>query len=145
MERSGSTALLGKDGRLRLAKPERWQGQGASKARTPARPGASSTLTPQPQKKGGAMKRTILPGRPYPQGATWDGAGTNFAIYSEAAERVELCLFQDVASADAEHITLKERTNYVWHCFLPGVQPGQLYGYRVHGPYKPAEGLRFNP
>ena len=91
------------------------------------------------------MKRTILPGRPYPQGATWDGAGTNFAIYSEAAQKVECCLFQDVASAQAEQIELKERTNYVWHCYLPGIQPGQLYGYRVHGPYEPANGNRFNP
>ncbi len=91
------------------------------------------------------MKRTILPGRPYPQGATWDGAGTNFAIYSEAAESVECCLFQEVASADGERIQLKERTNYVWHCYLPGIQPGQLYGYRVYGPYDPAKGLRFNP
>jgi len=91
------------------------------------------------------MKRTILPGRPYPQGATWDGAGSNFAIYSEAAEKVECCLFQDVGSAQAEQIELKERTNYVWHCYLPGIQPGQLYGYRVHGPYEPAKGHRFNP
>jgi isoamylase len=91
------------------------------------------------------MKRTVLPGRPYPQGATWDGAGTNFAIYSETADKVELCLFQDVASAQGEHIELKERTNYVWHCYLPSIQPGQLYGYRVHGPYDPAKGLRFNP
>jgi isoamylase len=91
------------------------------------------------------MKRTILPGRPYPQGATWDGAGTNFAIYSEAAERVELCLFQDVASGQGEHIEFKERTNYVWHCYLPGIQPGQLYGYRAHGPYDPEKGQRFNP
>ncbi len=91
------------------------------------------------------MKRTILPGRPYPQGATWDGAGTNFAIYSEAAEKAELCLFQEVASAQGEHIVLKERTNYVWHCYLPGIQPGQLYGYRLHGPYEPAKGNRFNP
>ncbi|MGA7411760.1 MAG: alpha-amylase family glycosyl hydrolase, partial [Bryobacteraceae bacterium] len=91
------------------------------------------------------MKRTILPGRPYPQGATWDGAGTNFAIYSEAAEKVELCLFQDVASGNGERIAFKERTNYVWHCYLPGIQPGQLYGYRVHGPYEPEKGLRFNP
>jgi isoamylase len=91
------------------------------------------------------MKRTVLPGRPYPQGATWDGAGTNFAIYSEAAQKVELCLFQDVASAQGERIELTERTNYVWHCYLPGIQPGQLYGYRVHGAYEPAKGLRFNP
>ncbi len=91
------------------------------------------------------MKRTVLPGRPYPHGATWDGAGTNFAIYSEGAERVECCLFNDLASPEAEKIELKERTNYVWHCYLPGIQPGQLYGYRIHGPYDPAQGHRFNP
>ena len=91
------------------------------------------------------MPRTCLPGRPYPQGATWDGAGVNFALYSERAERVELSLFNDENSGDAEKIELRERNNFVWHCYLPGVQPGQLYGYRVHGPYDPNQGLRFNP
>ena len=95
------------------------------------------------------MKRTILPGRPYPQGATWDGAGTNFALYSERAERVELCLFRDAeqgqGTVQSECIALTEQTAYVWHCYIPGIQPGQLYGYRVHGPYEPDKGLRFNP
>jgi isoamylase len=87
---------------------------------------------------------TILPGRPNPLGATWDGAGVNFAIYSENAEFVELCLFEQVDSAESICLRLPERTTYVWHGYLKGVLPGQLYGYRVHGPFKPEEGLRFN-
>jgi len=87
---------------------------------------------------------TILPGRPNPLGATWDGAGVNFAIYSENAEFVELCLFQDVNGPETGCLRLPERTTYVWHGYLKGVLPGQLYGYRVHGPFKPDEGLRFN-
>ena len=88
----------------------------------------------------------VWPGRPYPLGATWDGAGVNFALFSEHATKVELCLF-DSADADKEthRIPLKEHTDQVWHCYLPDVQPGQLYGYRVHGPYEPAKGHRFNP
>ncbi|MGA2596160.1 MAG: glycogen debranching protein GlgX [Bryobacteraceae bacterium] len=91
------------------------------------------------------MGRTLLPGRPYPQGATWDGTGVNFALYSESAGRVQLCLFEKRDSTDCETIEVKERTAYVWHCYLPNIQPGQLYGYRVHGPYDPNQGLRFNP
>ncbi len=91
------------------------------------------------------MGRTILPGRSFPQGATWDGTGVNFALYSESAERVQLCLFQDQNASDCETIEVAERTAHVWHCYLPGVRPGQLYGYRVHGPYDPNQGLRFNP
>ena len=91
------------------------------------------------------MARTLLPGRPYPQGATWDGAGVNFALYSERADRVELCLFNDENAGHGENIELHERTNFVWHGYLPGIQAGQLYGYRVHGPYDPNQGLRFNP
>jgi isoamylase len=91
------------------------------------------------------MGRTILLGKPYPLGATWDGAGVNFALYSERAERVELCLYADRSSNESENIDVRERTAHVWHCYLPGVSPGQLYGYRVHGPYDPSQGLRFNP
>src|SRR5208283_4748574 len=91
------------------------------------------------------MQRTILPGRPFPQGATWDGTGTNFAIYSESAQRVELCLFDQANAPETDRIELHEQTAFVWHCFLPGVHPGQIYGYRVHGPYAPERGLRFNP
>jgi isoamylase len=89
------------------------------------------------------MSRAAWPGRPFPLGATWDGRGTNFAIFSENAESVELCLFDD--ADDEERIALGERTAFVWHCYVPGVGPGQRYGYRVHGPYAPSDGHRFNP
>jgi len=89
---------------------------------------------------------SVWRGRPYPLGATWDGLGTNFALYSEHAEAVELCLFDRAeAPAPARVVELREQTGPVWHCYLPGVGPGQLYGYRVHGPYEPARGHRFNP
>jgi isoamylase len=88
----------------------------------------------------------IWPGRPYPLGATWDGAGVNFAIYSENATKVELCLFDSVdADKESERIVLPMRTEYVWHAYLPDVLPDQLYGYRVHGRYEPDKGHRFNP
>ena len=88
----------------------------------------------------------VWPGSPYPLGATWDGVGVNFAIFSEHATRVELCLF-DSADAEVESLTipLPEHTDMVWHGYLPDVRPGQLYGYRVHGPYDPHQGHRFNP
>ncbi len=88
----------------------------------------------------------IWPGKSYPLGATWDGAGVNFALFSEHATKVELCLFDDVAAAkECRRIALRERTDQVWHGYLPDIVPGQLYGYRVHGPYEPAKGHRFNP
>jgi glycogen operon protein len=87
----------------------------------------------------------VWPGRPYPQGASWDGEGVNFALFSEHAEKVELCLFDPAGERELERIRLREQTDQVWHCYLPEVGPGQLYGYRVHGPYKPELGLRFNP
>jgi len=84
----------------------------------------------------------VLPGEPCPLGATWDGAGTNFALFSENATRVELCLFD----ADREtRVELPELTDYCWHGYLPEVGPGQRYGYRGHGPYEPAAGHRFDP
>src|SRR5947207_5955756 len=88
----------------------------------------------------------VWPGSPYPLGATWDGVGVNFALFSEHATRVELCLFHSV-DADSESLTipLTEQTDMVWHGYLPDVRPGQLYGYRVHGPYDPEKGHRFNP
>ncbi|MET0984862.1 MAG: glycogen debranching protein GlgX, partial [Steroidobacteraceae bacterium] len=86
----------------------------------------------------------VWPGRPYPQGATWDGEGVNFALFSEHAEWVELCLFDARGRRELQRIRLREQTDQVWHCYLPEVRPGQLYGYRVHGPYKPEEGHRFN-
>jgi isoamylase len=83
-------------------------------------------------------------GEPYPLGATWDGSGVNFAIFSENAEAVDLCLFDD-GGANEQRIGLIEQTDLVWHCYLPDVRPGQRYGYRVHGPYQPDQGHRFNP
>ena len=88
----------------------------------------------------------VWPGRPYPLGANWDGKGVNFALYSEGATQVDLCLFESSSdSRESTRIPITERTDFVWHCYLPGVRPGQLYGYRVHGPYDPHRGLRFNP
>jgi isoamylase len=88
----------------------------------------------------------VWPGRAYPLGATWDGAGVNFAIFSEHATKVELCLFDSHEdSKESKCIVMPERTDMVWHAYLPDVEPGQLYGYRVHGPYDPHNGHRFNP
>jgi isoamylase len=88
----------------------------------------------------------VWPGQPSPFGATWDGEGVNFAIFSEHADGVDLCLFDGPDDAVESHrIPMRERTDQVWHCYLPDVRPGQLYGYRVHGPYEPEAGLRFNP
>ena len=88
----------------------------------------------------------LWPGHPYPLGATWDGAGVNFAIYAENATKVELCLFDSAdAEKESQRITLKEYTDKVWHVYLPDVLSGQLYGYRFHGPFDPSKGHRFNP
>jgi isoamylase len=85
-------------------------------------------------------------GKPYPLGAAWDGSGVNFALFSENAEKVELCLFDgDEGEIESARIALPEQTDLVWHVYLPEIRPGQRYGYRVHGPYEPAEGMRFNP
>jgi isoamylase len=87
----------------------------------------------------------VWPGRPYPLGATWDGRGVNFALYSENATKVELCLFDDIKDQkEAERIVMPEHTDMVWHLYLPDARPGQLYGYRVYGPYEPEKGHRFN-
>lgn len=85
----------------------------------------------------------IWPGTAYPLGATFDGTGTNFALFSEHAEKVELCLFDDKGAES--RFTLDEVDGYVWHCYIPQVQPGQKYGFRVYGPYDPDSGNRFNP
>jgi glycogen operon protein len=87
----------------------------------------------------------IWPGSPYPRGATWDGEGVNFAIFSEFAYKVELCIFDYAGRRELQRIELRERTDQIWHCYLPEARPGMLYGYRLHGPYKPSEGHRFNP
>lgn len=88
---------------------------------------------------------TPRPGRPAPLGATWDGDGTNFALYSEDARAVTLCLFDSVGGDPVKTIALDERNHDVWHVYVPGVHPGTRYGYRVDGEYDPAHGLRFNP
>jgi glycogen operon protein len=83
-------------------------------------------------------------GRPYPLGASWDGAGVNFALFSKHAERVELCLFDPRGRREIERVEVRERTDYVWHCYLPEARPGLIYGYRVHGPHEPDRGHRFD-
>ncbi len=88
-------------------------------------------------------KRATWPGKPYPLGATFDGAGTNFALFSSVAERVQLCLFDD--HGHEEQIDLELGIGQIWHCYLPEVGPGTRYGFRVHGPWDPARGLRCNP
>ncbi|WP_395140509.1 glycogen debranching protein GlgX [Schlegelella aquatica] len=87
----------------------------------------------------------VWPGKPYPRGATWDGQGVNFALFSEHAERVELAIFDETGRRERQRIEMRERTDHVWHCYLPEARPGMAYGYHVYGPYKPEEGHRFNP
>lgn len=88
----------------------------------------------------------FYPGKAYPLGATWDKNGVNFALYSENATGVELCLFEkDKPEKESQRISVKERTHNIWHVYIPGLKPGQLYGYRVHGVYEPENGHRFNP
>jgi len=86
----------------------------------------------------------VWPGEPYPLGATWDGSGVNFALFSANAEKVELCLFNDSGTRELSRVTLHEYTNQIWHGYLPDIRAGQLYGYRVYGPYEPEKGHRFN-
>jgi glycogen operon protein len=86
----------------------------------------------------------VWPGQPYPLGSTWNGEGVNFALYSEHAEKVELCLFDSSGKRETLRVQIREQTDMVWHGYLPELRPGQLYGYRVHGPYAPEQGHRFN-
>ncbi len=86
----------------------------------------------------------VWPGRPQPRGAHWDGEGVNFALFCEFGERVELCIFDAAGRRELQRVPLVARTDQVFHCYLPEARPGMLYGYRVHGPYRPEEGLRFN-
>ena len=86
------------------------------------------------------------PGHPYPLGATWDGAGVNFALFSEHATAVDLCLYDSADPArETRRIAITERSDQIWHVYLPEARSGLLYGYRVHGPYAPADGHRFDP
>jgi len=91
-----------------------------------------------------SARARLSAGAPHPLGATWDGRGTNFALFSANAAKVELCLFDSQGRRELERLALPERTEDVWHGYLADVVPGQLYGYRVHGPYEPERGLRFN-
>jgi glycogen operon protein len=100
-------------------------------------------MAPQVQEDRKTEKARVWPGEPLPLGATWDGKGTNFSLFSEVAHGVELCLFDD--HGREERIRLPERTAFCWHGYVPGVGPGQKYGYRVHGPWEPAQGVRCNP
>jgi isoamylase len=94
----------------------------------------------------GSTQRTrVREGRPFPLGATWDGLGVNFALFSAHASRVELCLFDEGGERELERLVLPEYTDEVWHGYLPEARPGTVYGYRVHGPYEPSAGHRFNP
>jgi isoamylase len=84
-------------------------------------------------------------GLPFPRGATWTGLGVNFALFSANATKVELCIFDEQGQREIERVELPEFTDEIWHGFLPDARPGTIYGYRVHGPYEPTGGLRFNP
>ena len=84
-------------------------------------------------------------GAPLPLGATWDGKGVKFALFSAHATAVDLCLFDPSGRRETERIRLPRRTDQIWHVYVQGLRPGQLYGYRVHGPYQPQSGHRFNP
>src|SRR4029453_955229 len=103
--------------------------------------------TPQRRRgaRGGVRYVRIWPGTPYPLGATWDGEGTNFSVFSEHATGVQLDLFDAPEDGTpTRSIDLHERTDQIWHVYLPDVRPGQLYGFRIDGPYTPREGHRFN-
>ena len=91
------------------------------------------------------MPDTLLPGKHYPLGATWDGLGTNFAVFSAHAQRIDLCLFDPSGRREIKRLTMPEYTDEVWHGYLPHAEPGTVYGFRAHGPYDPQRGHRFNP
>src|SRR3569623_1257786 len=91
------------------------------------------------------LKKIYYPGKPFPLGASWDGKGVNFTIFSENATGVELCLFKSPSDElEFERIPVTEHTGHIWHVYIPGLGPGQLYGYRVNGAYEPENGHRFN-
>src|SRR5262245_25010675 len=91
-----------------------------------------------------APRARIWPGKPYPLGATWDGQGVNFALFSAHADRVELCLFDAAGVREIDRVPMPEYTDEIWHGYLPDARPGTLYGYRAYGPYEPRKGHRFN-
>jgi len=104
-----------------------------------------SSAPTAPKSEAGASRYRVWPGTPHNLGATWDGSGTNFALFTRHATLVELCLFDDEGNEEIARIPLPEHTHEVWHGYLPDVRIGQLYGFRVHGPYAPEDGHRFNP
>ena len=94
----------------------------------------------------GAVRNSrVREGLPNPLGATWDGKGVNFALFSANATRVEVCLFDERGEQETARLELPEYTNEIWHGYVPDVAPGDIYGFRVHGPYEPEKGHRFNP
>jgi isoamylase len=95
--------------------------------------------------KSDALINAVWPGQAYPRGATWDGEGVNFSLFSANADKVELCLFDPSGRHEVQRINVRERTDDAWHVYLPEARPGLLYGYRVYGPYDPENGQRFNP
>jgi isoamylase len=109
----------------------------------------SAIFSPRLQKPAstipGGMRMEVWPGQPYPLGATWDGEGVNFALFTEHASKVELCIFDPTGNQEIARVALPEYTDQVWHGYLPDARPNLLYGYRVHGPYDPQNGHRFNP
>ncbi|MBA3314872.1 MAG: glycogen debranching protein GlgX [Planctomycetaceae bacterium] len=124
---------------------EGWQPAGQPASNGHPRPSVAGAAAPKPVGPK-ARKLRVWPGNPYPLGATWDGAGTNFGLYALNATAVELCLFDSADDVrESVRVPLKERTDDVWHVYMPEIRPGQVYGYRVHGPYEPANGHRFNP
>jgi isoamylase len=108
-------------------------------------PTVMEPVAKQPAQAAPSPITAVWPGQPYPRGATWDGEGVNFSVFSAHASKVELCIFDASGRRELQRIELRERTDDMWHAYLPEARPGLLYGYRVHGPYEPAKGLRFNP
>ena len=101
--------------------------------------------TASPQSAATSPITAVWPGTPHPRGATWDGEGVNFSLFSGNATKVELCVFDATGRRELQRVALHERTDDIWHAYLPEARPGLLYGYRVHGPYNPLQGHRFNP
>jgi isoamylase len=112
---------------------------------TRRRPAAIPHADRGPDRGQGQRIGAVWPGQPYPRGATWDGEGVNFSLFSANAEKAELCIFDPSGRREVQRIALRERTDEIWHCYLPEARPGLLYGYRLHGPYRPEQGHRFNP
>ncbi len=111
---------------------------------TPASPNPAPAAA-MPKARPRPLISAVWPGQAYPRGATWDGEGVNFSLFSANAEKVELCLFDETGKRELQRIAFRERTDDSWHAYLPEARPGLLYGYRVHGPYAPERGHRFNP